>query len=172
MAFFWLEVPGHAVVPTRGGPDLFDNVFGLNWTDQQGLRFSTETLFSGKANQNAVDFHFPFTTPLVFGVTPQQAAFQSITGVAVFFRMLNTVVRVDRIRVSRGLSDVIDTNGLGLLNLNSATAFADSLVLNRNFHTISSPGIPAFSRLGVTVTVNFGTGGIIRLLGAALRLQS
>lgn len=172
MAFFWLEVPGHAVVPTRGGPDLFDNVFGLNWTDQQGLRLSTETLFSGKANQNAVDFHFSFTTPVIFGVSPQQAAIQSITGVAVFFRMLNPVVRVDRIRVSSGLSEIIDTIGIGLLNLNNSTSFANSLVLNRNFFTFPSPGIPAFNRLGVTVTVNFGTGGIVRLLGAALRLQS
>jgi hypothetical protein len=173
MAYFWLEVPGHAVVPTQGGPDVFDNVSGLNWTDQQGWRLPTETLFSGKANQTAVDFHFPFTTPLIFGVTPQQSAYLSVRGVAVYFRMLNPVVRVDRIRVSRGQSIMIDTGGIGALNLNHSTSFANSLVLNQNFFTLPSPGSPAFNRLGVTITVNFGqTGGIMRFLGAALQLQN
>jgi hypothetical protein len=177
MAFFLLEVPGHAVVPTQGGPDPFNNVIlsgvEFRWTDQQGLRTPTETLFNGDAGRTE-NFHFPFTTPVIFGTTTAQAAFLRLSAVGVFFRMLpgdGAAVRLDRIRVFSGPSLIVDTLGIGLLGLNSPTLFFNSLVSGRNFFTFAFP-LNFSERLGVTVTVNFGTGGVIRFGGARLRLQN
>src|SRR5215212_4144938 len=97
MAIFDLSVPGYAATLSRGGPDIFDNVSNLAWTDQLGLRSGTDVRFNGKPNL-VHDFHFPFTIPFAFGPgTTSQLS--TIEAAFVTFRMTNPAVRVDRIRV-------------------------------------------------------------------------
>jgi hypothetical protein len=174
MAWFDLTVPGYSVVPTQGGPDVFLNVFGLNWTDQQGLRRTTDALFLGRAGQTAVDFHFPFTVPIVFGNGAAPAR-MTIHAVFVTFHMPSGLVTVDRIRVFDRLALIFDTlPGFGQLGLSSPTAFSNSTTLNRNLHSINGPTIS--KSIGVTVTVSFGSGsgagGLIGFTGAGISLQS
>jgi hypothetical protein len=179
MARFDLAVPGYAVVARQGGPDVFDNVVDPNtgttiaWTDQQGLRRPWETLFVGKAGK-IVDFHFPFTTPILFGdgSPPVRMKIQSVV---VTFNMPSSLVLVDRIRVFDRLAQIFDTlPAFGLLGLTSPTAFRNSRVLNRNLHGIN--GLTVSRSLGVTVTVNFGSGvgagGVIAFTGAGIQLTS
>jgi hypothetical protein len=173
MVYFELAVPGHAVVPIRGGPDVFENVESLAWTDQHGLRRSAETIFAGKENQRSVDFHFPFTVPVAFGDSPTTWKRLSLRGVAVYFRILNGVVTVDRIRVTDGRWTPFDTLGLGPLGLRHDTKYQESRVLNENFFRLSYPK-SILNSLGVTVTVNFGTssGWNMRFIGAVLILEN
>ena len=174
MAWFDLTVPGYAVVPTQGGPDVFLNVFGLGWTDQQGLRRTTDALFVGKSGQTAVDFHFPFTTPIVFGDGSPPVR-MTIHAVFVTFHMPSGLVSVDRIRVFDRFTLIFDTlPAFGLLGLSSPTAFSNSTILNRNLHGIN--GLTVSKSIGVTVTVNFGsgvgTGGLVGFTGAGINLRS
>jgi hypothetical protein len=174
MAWFDLAVPGYAVVPSRGGPDVFNNVFDLAWTDQQGLRRTTDALFVGKEGQTSFDFHFPFTTPITFGDGSPPVR-MTIHAVVVTFHMPSSLVLVDRIRVFDRLALIFDTlPAFGPLGLTSPTAFMNSGVLNRNLHGIN--GLPVFKSIGVTVTVNFGSGvgagGRIEFTGAGIQLTN
>ncbi len=174
MAEFVLAVPGHVVVPTQGGPDVFDNVFGLGWTDQQGLRRPGNVRFNGKSGQSAVDFHFPFTIPALFGTGPAGTGTKmTVVRVAVFF-FTDPAVRVDRIRVMDRESTIFDTLPLfGLLGMSSSTLFRNSpAVVNRNLHDVGPSGKLISHGLSVTVTVNFGSGGIVGFTGVALLLTN
>src|SRR5947209_11947369 len=159
MAEFVLTVPAHVVVPTQGGPDVFDNVSGLGWTDQQGHRRTTDVRFNGKSGQSAVDFHFPFTIPVFFGTGPAGTSTR-MTVVRVFVIFFTApAVRVDRIRVMDRLATIFDTLPLfGPLGMSSLTLFRNSTKFNQNLHDVGPSGRLIDKSLGVTVTVNFGSG--------------
>jgi hypothetical protein len=58
-------VPGYVVRPERYGPEVFENVNGIGWSDQQGLSQGWGTTFRGKAGVENW-FHFPITNPTIF----------------------------------------------------------------------------------------------------------
>jgi hypothetical protein len=68
MAEYYQLVPGYVVRPERYGPDVFQNVGGLGWTDQQGLSRGWGTTFRGKAGISNW-FHFPITNPTILAGT-------------------------------------------------------------------------------------------------------
>jgi hypothetical protein len=175
MAEFILTVPGHVVVPTQGGPDRFDNVGGLGWTDQQGHRRPTDVRFNGKPDQRPIDFHLPFTTPLFFGTGPLGSGTRmNVVRVFVTF-FTDPVVRVDRIRVMDRLTTLFDSLPLfGALGMTSPTLFRNSTIFGRNLHDVLPSGAPRAidKSLGVTVTVNFGSGGIVGFTGAGFLLTN
>jgi hypothetical protein len=89
--------------------------------------------------------------------------------------MVSSLVLVDRIRVFDRLSNIFDTApAFGLLGLTSPTVFRNSGVLGRNLHGIN--GLPVSKSIGVTVTVNFGSGvgagGRIEFTGAGIQLTN
>jgi hypothetical protein len=179
MTLFSLAVPGSAVVPRQAGPDVFlqvpDPNTGTNvpWTDLTGLRRPWETWFVGREGK-IVDFHFPFTTPITFGDSAPPVKMR-IQSVVVTFSMVSSLVLVDRIRVFDRLSNIFDTApAFGLLGLTSPTVFRNSGVLGRNLHGIN--GLPVSKSIGVTVTVNFGSGvgagGRIEFTGAGIHLTN
>jgi hypothetical protein len=165
MAIFSLGVTGHAVVPTQGGPDVFDNVAGLGWTDQQGHRRVTDVRFNGKGGQRPVDFHFPITVPFAFGPGTSALAMTVDTVVVTFFT--DPAVNVSRIRVADRTGAVLFNSGL--LALSHPTLFRSPVTgSNRLFFSPVLIRTPIF----VTVAVNFGTGGIIGFTSASLSVQN
>jgi len=185
MAYFELAVPGYAAVPERGGPDVFRNVGFIGgpefaWTDQAGWRRESDVLFFGEPGV-VMDFHFPFTTPVIFGTAAAFGATRMrVSAVFVTFFLRATVppsdARVNRIRVVDRLTRLFDTAPIfGLLGMPTVptdppAGYINSTVSGRNLHTFAP--IPITKSIGVTVTVNFGAGGgHIAFTGAGVRLE-
>jgi hypothetical protein len=57
-------VPGYVVRAEKPGPDHFQNVKGLGWTDQQGFTQGGGTTYRGRGG-TLNWFHFPITNPTV-----------------------------------------------------------------------------------------------------------
>jgi len=77
MTSYYMGAPGYVVRPERYGPEVFENIGALRWTDQQGLSRGWGTTFRGRANAENW-FHFPITTPTGWSATARRVQCNSV----------------------------------------------------------------------------------------------
>ena len=158
MAESFRLVPGYVVRPERYGPDVFENVSGLSWTDQQGLTQGWGTTFRGRRGvQNW--FHFPITNPTIERDVRLQCNLAAVTlnlePRRTFLRSMHLWDRTNRFFISPDLNVTDDL---------SATWATGRNVFEFPDHVVDGA-------IGISVLIEFSETSEVTFTGAGLRFH-
>jgi len=157
MAEYFELVPGYVVRAERPGPDFFQNVAGLAWTDQQGLSQGWGTTYRGRGGTSNW-FHLPITNPTIFNGVRLRCNLAAVTlnlrpgATLTNFHLWD---RVSRFFTRDGLSVGGDLSNTWNSNLN-VFSFAD--------HSVDGA-------VGISVAISFTNDSEVTFTGAGLRFH-
>jgi hypothetical protein len=158
MADYYNLVPGYVVRPERYGPDVFLNVGGLSWTDQQGLSRGWGTTFLSKAGISNW-FPFPKTNPTILAGVLLRCNLAAVTlnlqVTDAFLRAVHVWDRVNRFAEFNGLNVTGDFSNTWIPGQNVFT-FPDHLV---------------DGAVGISVLVFFDSNAEVTFTGAGLKFH-
>jgi len=158
MADNYLFVPGYAVRPEHYGPDVFEQVSGIPWTDIQGLSRGWGTSFRGKQNVQTW-FHFPITYPQMLN---GKRMWCNLAGVTLSLEPANAFFQSMHLWDRRNRFFWID-------NLNLTGNYGSTWTENINWFRF--PDYQVNGAVGISVLVYFDDAGTVTFTGAGLRLH-